>query len=187
MLRDNPALVLTAAYLALTIIGAIYNWQLCRQFGINIMEIADASDFLMFAVRDFAVVAFAALTVGPYVGMYAFFAHLKKAPPRKRNALMRRCEQWAKQVPLRAFALMFVAFGVYIVPKTLSDYARRIAGGIEHGQGPACEYVLSGNPQATPQAAQLVTITTRFVVLRLPEEKTTLVIPRESVNRLVFR
>jgi hypothetical protein len=47
--------------------------------------------------------------------------------------------------------------------------------------------VLSGNPRATPQAAQLVTITTRFVVLRLPEEKTTLVIPRESVNRLVFR
>lgn len=186
-LRENPALILTVAYLVLTAVGAIYNWRLCKRFGVNILDLADAADFLMFAVRDFAVVAWAAFAICLFAGMYALIAHLKTAPPTKRNVLMRAFERQVKRSSLRVQAVVCTLWAAFFVFYYLDQYARTVAGAIKSSAGHACEYVLAGDPQAVPQAGQLVTTTSRFVVLWAPADKTTQVIPTESVSRLVFR
>lgn len=186
-LRENPGLILTAAYLLLTVVGAVYNWRLCRRFGINILDLADGTDFLMFAVRDFAVVAWAAFAIGLFAGMYALIAHLKAAPPKQRNVLMRVFERQVKRSSLRVQAVVCTLWAAFFVFYYLDQYARNVAGAIKSGAGHACEYVLAGDPQGVPRAAQLVTTTSRFVVVFSPQEKVTEVIPTESISRLVFR
>lgn len=186
-LRENPALILTAAYLLLTVVGAIYNWRLCKRFGVNILDLADGVDFLMFAVRDFAVVAWAAFAICLFAGMYALIAHLKAAPPTKRNILMQAFERQVKRSSLRAQAVVCTLWAVFFVFYYLDQYARAVAGAIKSGTGHACEYVLADDAKANPVAAQLVTTTSRFVVVYRVDEKATQVIPNESLVRLVFR
>jgi hypothetical protein len=186
-LSENPALILTVTYLVLTVIGAIYNWRLCRRFGINILDLADGADFLMFAVRDVVVVLWAALAIGLFVATYAFFAHLRSAPPKQRTALMRFVERRVKRTDLRPTAVICVLWAAFFVYFYLDRYAATVAGSIKHGSGHACEVVLAADPTGQPQSAQLVTTTSRFVVLYRPDEKATLVIPTESIGRLVFR
>jgi len=186
-LRENPALILTVAYLVLTVIGAIYNWRLCRRFGINILDLADGADFLMFAVRDFAVVAWAGFAIGIFAGLYALIAHLKAAPPKKRNVLMRTIEQQAKRSSPRVPAVVCTFWAAFWVFYYLDQYARTVAGAIKSGAGHACEYVLVDDSKAPPVVAQLVTTTSRFVVVYRVDEKATQVIPTQSLARLVFR
>lgn len=186
-LRENPALILTVTYLVLTVIGAIYNWRLCRRFGINILDLADGADFLMFAVRDVVVVLWAAFAIGLFVATYACFAHLKAAPPKQRTALMRFVERRVKQSDLRPTAVICVLWAAFFVYFYLDRYAATVAGGIKHGSERACEVVLADDANGPPQAVQLVTTTSRFVIVYRPDEKATLVIPTESIVRLVFR
>lgn len=186
-LRENPALILTAAYLVLTVIGAIYNWRLCHRFGINILDLADGADFLMFAVRDVVVVLWAAFAIGIFAATYAFFAHLKAAPPKPRTAVMRFVEGRLKRGDMRPTAVICVLWAAFFVYFYLDRYAAVVAGSIKHGSGHACEVVLVDDAKGVPQAAQLVTTTSRFVVVYRPDEKTTQVIPNESIVRLVFR
>ncbi|HNX49773.1 MAG TPA: hypothetical protein PKL08_06400 [Thermoanaerobaculaceae bacterium] len=186
-LRENPALILTVTYLLLTVIGAIYNWRLCHRFGINILELADGADFLMFAVRDVVVVLWATFAIALFVGTYALLAHLKSAPPMERTALMRAIDRQLKKTDLRPTAVICVVWAVFFVYIYLDRYAGLVARNIKRGSGRACEYVLADDPKGPPQAAQLVTTTSRFVVLYRPDDKATQVIPTEGVVRLVFR
>lgn len=186
-LRENPALLLTVTYLLLTIIGAIYNWRLCHRFGINILELADGADFLMFAVRDAVVVLWATFTIVLFVGTYALLAHLKSAPPKERPALMRMIDRRLKKTDLRPTAVICVIWAAFFVYVYLDRYAGVVARDIRCGSGHACGYVLVDDPKGSPQAAQLVTTTSRFVVIYRPDEKATQVIPTENLVRLVFR
>lgn len=186
-LRENPALILSVTYLLLTVIGAVYNWLLCRRFGINILDLADGADFLMFAVRDVVVVLWAAFAIGIFAATYGLLAHLKAAPPKARTAVMRFLEGRLKRTDLRPTAVICVLWAVFFVYFYLDRYAAVVAGGITRGSGHACEVVLVDDAKGQPQSAQLVTTTGRFVVLYRPDEKATLVIPTESIVRLVFR
>lgn len=141
----------------------------------------------MFAVRDVVVVLWAALAMGLFVATYAFLAHLKSAPPKKRTALMAVVERRLKQTDLRPAAVACVIWAAFFVYVYLDRYAGIVAGAIKHGSGRSCEYVLVDDPQGQPRAAQLVTTTSRFVVIYRPDEKATEVIPTESIVRLVFR
>ncbi|MBC8140772.1 MAG: hypothetical protein H7Y38_04960, partial [Armatimonadetes bacterium] len=51
LLRKDPALSFTLAYLFLTAIGIAYDWWFFLYFGVNVLEYADFSDFLLAAVR----------------------------------------------------------------------------------------------------------------------------------------
>ena len=185
-LREHPALLLSVGYLFLTLVGAIYNWRLCSRFGVNILDLADGADFLMFAVRDLAVVLWALFAVLVYAGTYALMARLLSKPEKERTRLMRIVYRNNKGTDLRGVAVACTLWAVFFVYYFLNVYAGNVALGIKAGKGRACEYALSEEPKAALQSAQLVTTTSRFVVLYRPDEKTTQVIPLESVSRLVF-
>lgn len=51
---DHPGIVLTLVYVYLSALGIAYGWNLYRQFGVNIMDFAEATDFLLAALKNAA-------------------------------------------------------------------------------------------------------------------------------------
>jgi hypothetical protein len=52
VLRDHPALVVSGCYVAASIIGMFYSWAFLRQFGINVFNYAQISDFLLASLKE---------------------------------------------------------------------------------------------------------------------------------------
>ena len=184
LLRQNPGFVLTVAYLCLTAIGAFYNWRLCARFGVGVFDLADASDFLMFAVRDLMVVFFALFPVVLFGTVFAWFVRAASVPKAERRGPARLL---CKEKPdVRGSAVVCVVAAVFYVFYFLNGYSGTVARQIRAGEGRSVAYVLAGDANAAPQAAQLVTATARYVVVYRPGDGTTQVIPVESLARLVF-
>ncbi|HUS70221.1 MAG TPA: hypothetical protein VM075_05520 [Anaerolineae bacterium] len=84
--KQTPV-VLTLLYLYMSAVGVIYTWSLLRQFGINVMDFAEATDFLLAALRQpaavvqssIALVAFLWITAGATVA-YRRVAGLSSEP-----------------------------------------------------------------------------------------------------------
>jgi hypothetical protein len=187
-LEENPALALTVVYLFLTVVGAVYNWRLCSRFGVNILDLADGVDFLMFAVRDVTVVAWAVFPVALFAWVFALLRQAAATPVGERKGLVRLVGRVVrKEIDLRGTAAVCIlASAIYIV-YFLDQYAAVVARGIKSGHGRACEVLTAADAGALPRTAQLVTTTSRFFVLYLMDEKTTQVIPVDGLVRVVFR
>ena len=99
LLRQNPGLLLTVAYLFLTAIGAFYDWRLCSRFGVGVFDLADASDFLKLAVRDLLVLSFALLPVVLFGTVHARFV---RAPG---GSVIRIASESCRSGPARAAAV----------------------------------------------------------------------------------
>ena len=52
VLRDHPALVVSGFYVAASIVGMFYSWAFLRQFGINVFNYAQISDFLVASLKE---------------------------------------------------------------------------------------------------------------------------------------
>ena len=187
-LQEDPGVVLTVLYLFLTLVGAIYNWRLCARFGVNILDLADVTDFLMFAVRDAFVVFLAFFPVVLFLVVYAFFARVATTPLDRRRGLVRLLGRKIKtrRDLLGIAAICLIAPLVYI-PMFMNNYSATVAREIKAGRGRACEYVLAGDGSASPRHAQLITTTSRFVVVYRLDDRTTEVITVENLSRLAFK
>ena len=66
LLRAHPALIVSALYVASSIIGMFYSWAYLRNFGINVFLYSQLSDFLLASLKEpftWALVVFAVLLV----------------------------------------------------------------------------------------------------------------------------
>jgi len=52
VLREHPALLVSAIYLAASFIGMFYSWAFLRRFGINVFNYAQISDFLLASLKE---------------------------------------------------------------------------------------------------------------------------------------
>ena len=52
ILRDHPALIVSALYVAASVIGMFYSWAYLRAFGINVFNYAHISDFLLASLKE---------------------------------------------------------------------------------------------------------------------------------------
>ena len=52
ILREHPALLVSAFYLAASSIGMFYSWAFLRRFGINVFNYAQISDFLLASLKE---------------------------------------------------------------------------------------------------------------------------------------
>ena len=50
--REHPALLVSAFYVAASIIGMFYSWAYLRHFGINVFNYAQLSDFLLASLKE---------------------------------------------------------------------------------------------------------------------------------------
>ena len=52
VLREHPALLVSALYIASSVIGMFYAWAYLRFFGINVFNYAQISDFLLASLKE---------------------------------------------------------------------------------------------------------------------------------------
>jgi len=52
VLREHPALLVSAFYLAASFVGMFYSWAFLRRFGINVFNYAQISDFLLASLKE---------------------------------------------------------------------------------------------------------------------------------------
>jgi hypothetical protein len=51
-LAEHPALLVSAIYFIVSLIGLVYSWVFLRAFGINVFRYAEISDFLMASLKE---------------------------------------------------------------------------------------------------------------------------------------
>jgi len=51
-LHEHPALLVSAFYVAASVIGMFYSWAYLRRFGINVFNYAQISDFLLVSLKE---------------------------------------------------------------------------------------------------------------------------------------
>ena len=52
LLREHPALLVSAVYVAASFIGMFYSWAYLRSFGVNVFNYAQLSDFLLASLKE---------------------------------------------------------------------------------------------------------------------------------------
>ncbi|MDH3908826.1 MAG: hypothetical protein OEU83_07330, partial [Gammaproteobacteria bacterium] len=50
--REHPAVLVSALYVAASVVGMFYSWAYLRRFGINVFNYAQISDFLLASLRE---------------------------------------------------------------------------------------------------------------------------------------
>ena len=64
LFRDHPALLVSAFYVAASVIGMFYAWAFLREFGINVFNYSQISDFLLASLKEPLTWALVVLAVG---------------------------------------------------------------------------------------------------------------------------
>jgi hypothetical protein len=186
-LRNNPGLVFSVLYLALSVVGLLYQGMFFRRFRLNVLEFSDATDFLMVVVREPLVVAMASLgLVFYYLYMrgslaimgwcYRRFPRLTRDPVKLAEARIKarsvaRPMQWA-------FILTYA--GVFTMMYSLWQAKRARAGDFPQVK---VEYK-SGALTEAPREATLLGSTSRFVLLYDAEARRAQAVPADSIARL---
>jgi hypothetical protein len=184
LLRRHPALLLTVAYLAVSLTGLVFSWAFFREFGVNYYLFADLTDFLLGAVREPAsLLASAGAVIAAWL-IYRYSAwevsRLERIENRGRVlqgyiSLNRRWlgSGWATVLILAVYALA-----------TISLYADWRVAALRAGQG--TEVILSING-GEPVTRLLMGSSARFIFVYDAESSTTTILPDESITSLTLR
>lgn len=186
-LRSNPGLVFSAAYLVLSVVGLVYQWMFYRRFRLNVIELSDATDFLMVVVREPLVVAMASLGLGfYYVYMrgslavagwcYRRFPRLVRDPAK----LAESREKARRMAP--GMQLAFIVTYALVFTGMYSLWQEKRARGGDFPQV-TVEYKAGALAEA-PRVATLLGSTSRFVLLYDAEARRAQAVPADSIARL---
>lgn len=193
VMREQPALAVTLAYVALTAAGMLYEFNLFRRFGLNILDYADPSDFVLASLRDPVVVLLCLVPVPLLYALSRTGDHMRRRVRRRREArgivedptrrsFRQRAEEWRRSPPV---VMVMVPLFILIYAYDLTFfYARSVAHGIREGQGKRVHVEAIGG--ASPADALLLGTTGRFVFLYDPADSATFAVPVESISRLVM-
>ena len=173
--REHPALLVSAFYIAASIIGMFYSWAYLRRFGINVFNYAQISDFLLVSLKEpltWALVAIAAAVIV-----------LDNASSRRVER--RRPGKWLRWYgsPRYRFINNFVA--VYIVLSLLYIYAISQARETKAGEGKLVEVTIADSGDV--QTATLLGTTGQFLFLYDTESRQVDIYPFESIRSVSFQ
>jgi hypothetical protein len=183
--REHPALLFTLGYLFLAAVGITYDFWLYRAFGVDILDYAEVSDFLLAAVREPMVVLLSVLSVGFILGLQEFhfrmwrrFAWYRAWHGTRYRWQSRLNENvvWVR-ITLTGLAVWYF-FGLFA-----PGYAARVARAVAQGKGRRVAVRLDSSPQ---QAAEfeLIGTTTRFVIVFDREQKVARIFPLDGVAEI---
>lgn len=191
MLRGDPALLVSAGYIALSLIGLWCSYWYYRRFGLPILEYLQASDFLVAGLRDpayFLVMVGALL----FVWLVNWPERWSERNPQRLEALaMRRWGRWlVRLIPRRrAFFGLHADTGVLLgvvwcTMWLLMAYVTEKANHIRAGGGIEVRVTLAGESAPLPGNARLLGTTSGFVLLWWPQRKQAEAVAMESMGRL---
>ncbi|GAB4462141.1 MAG: hypothetical protein OHK0029_28460 [Armatimonadaceae bacterium] len=184
-LLEQPAFALSLAYLLIGIVGSFYYYRLFAEFGINVFEFAEISDFLLVVFRQPLIPAF---SIG--FGLIIYFLYrIHRFLRRYASVYDSLAARWLANVPsIRPYLLVMLAGVPFFVAWIIPLCAHRIAQDIRTGKTRAAHVFL--NSDATERYApwremRLIGVTGRFVIF-FDENEGTVIIPGESIRQIVL-
>lgn len=191
LLKREPALSLSLAYLFLTAVGITYDWWFYLFFGVNILEYADFTDFLLAAVREPLVMVFTVLSAV----IILLFQEMNYRARIRFPAYDRMCRnpwmglgQSAYFIPVRVYTAftIIVYFGGVFTPFYAMYRADKIRSGSSRPVAVRLvnEAVASGT--SATRESRVVGTTSRFVFLYDVQAKKTSVIPFDSIAEMTI-
>lgn len=187
-LKDNPGLVFSAVYLALSTIGLLYQFLFFRRFRLNVLEFSDATDFLMVVVREPLTVAMASL------GLFFYWGYMWSVL-RVSELFYRRWPHWRKDAAKLAEArekarrmvpsaqAMFITVYAVLFTMLYSAWQSKRA---REGEFPqvTVQFKVGAVERTEPFQATLLGTTSRFVFLYRPETKRAEALPFDAIAQL---
>ena len=173
--RQHPALIFSAFYIAASVIGMFYAWAYLREFGLNVFNYAQLSDFLLASLKE------------PFTWLIVVFAVLLIMGD---NAWSRRVERRGKTrwfrwygTPRYRFINNFAA--VYVVLSFIFIYATFQAADTRKGEGKVVDVTFADDRPT--ESTILLGTTSQFVFLYNHMTERVDIHPLESIHAISFQ
>jgi hypothetical protein len=192
--RREPALLFTATYLLVSVLGLWCSYWFFWGFELPILEYLQASDFLVAGVRDPAYVF--VLAMGALLVLVVSWPETMRLRNPEKVAQLRARSVWWRMLfsrsaltswdatglrPLTAMTVsvvMCMAIGSAIYVMKRGEYIR------QSGSGHVVTVQFNGEPAAQPGTARLLGSSSAFVFLWWPQHKRAEAVPIATIKRL---
>lgn len=185
---EHRALLFTLVYAQISSMGVMYMWGLFHGFGINILEFADVSDFLLSGVKEplaltLAVVGGALIYVCIVLETSVREAGLRSELVRKLGVIARISEVFARKRIAIPLYLCTYLFYFWLIPL---QFGTMHAHRVRNGEAPGVVVALTGGSDPTSSASlegQIVLIGTtgKFAFFYERETEQTHIIPIANI------
>ncbi|MEQ8953791.1 MAG: hypothetical protein RL120_06615 [Gammaproteobacteria bacterium] len=176
VLRQHPTLLLTLCYLLITLIGVVYSYYFYAEFGINIVQFADVSDFLLASILELiSIIIFFAVGAFTFVMFLLDFWLRKKLPAYGRWTQNKMASRYTDPI---IFTLVVGTFVVLYVRDFAVLNADQIKGGAMN------EFSVKMADGEQERALNLLGNTSRFTYLYDYALGEVLIVPVENVASL---
>lgn len=194
LLREEPALIVTAGYVFLSALGLWSSYFFYLTFHLSILDYLQVSDFLVAGLRDPAYILILLLGILLAV-LLGWPETLRRRNPAKVARLRERHWGWRMLFsespwvnwefsglrPLTGMCMAVVCFMAIGAALYASSSAEKIRDG---GAGTPVQVVLSGDTAVLPGNARLLGSSSAFVFLWWPEQRRAEAVPIASIRRL---
>lgn len=173
--REHPALLVSAFYVAASSIGMFYSWAYLRQFGINVFNYAQLSDFLLASLKE------------PYTWALVFLAAalvlLDNASSRRQEK--RELGEWLAWYgsPRYRFLNNFAAIALVLI--FIYAYANAQARDTRSGEVKRVDVIFADGGAAKTSA--LIGTTGQFVFLYDSDTERVNIHPIEGIHSISFQ
>ncbi len=181
LLREHPTLVLTAVYLALTIIGLAYDFLFFLHFRIQILEFAQTSDYLLAAIRSPSVILLSLAPIPLVVLARALDRWLRRRIPAYDRAYRRYSLSAGRSQLTRVLRVVFVL--VYALAFIMWR-AGREADAIKSGRRRPVQVQLEGAPGGATETLYLLGASGSMAFFYDRQTTRTIVVPVDRIVRL---
>lgn len=174
---ENPAILLTVCYFIITAIGVFYSYFFYRQFDINIIKLADLSDFLMASILEpRSIIVFLSLIV--LIGIaYWFDVLLRKKFKRYGDFIERRLK--ASYSDPIGYICILIFYTYWLVNYLAVENADKIKAGVTDN---FLIRISDHGSQTAEQNLALLGGTSRYTFFYDDKNSSAVVIPVENVS-----
>ena len=183
LMDEHPALLLTAGYLILTLVGLIYEFWLFLAFRINIVDWAESTDFLVAAIRTPLIILLSLLPI-PLAFLLDRFGKQLRARFPKYRAYQERQEKLLRLEPHHRVYVWVVFVFIYAVLFT-QLYAFRVARQIRAGQGKIIRVEGTGDGESAPIQGVLIATTAKYLFVYDTSSAFTRILPVENIRQVL--
>ncbi|MCG8371067.1 MAG: hypothetical protein MJA32_11210 [Proteobacteria bacterium] len=173
--REHPALIVSALYVAASVIGMFYSWAFLRFFGVNVFNYAHISDFLLASLKEPFTWALVILAVSLVLLDNASSRQVQRKGPRK----------WLRWYgsPRYRFVNNFAA--IYIVLSFIYIFASFQARDVKEDEGKRVDVTFAEGGASQPSV--LLGTTGQFVILYDAAADRVDIHPIESIHSISFQ
>ncbi|MGB5337348.1 MAG: hypothetical protein WBN07_17145 [Woeseiaceae bacterium] len=173
--REHPGLLVSAFYVAASVIGMFYSWAYLRHFGINVFNYAQISDFLLASLKEPFTWALVALSVVLVTLDNAYSRHVERKKPGK----------WIRWYGSSRYRLINNLVALVLLFSFIYAYGDHQAGQTRNGAGKLVAVQQADSD--TVDVAILLGTTGQFVFLYQRGADRVVIHPIESIQSISFQ